>query len=69
MRVCCIVFDIDGMLFEFFINFLSIEQNIYIFCFQNFLFSSRFMPFPTFKKIWCQKQFGGGGGGVLKFFF
>ena len=25
--VCCIVFDIDGMLFEFFKNFLNIEKN------------------------------------------
>ena len=24
---CCIVFDIDGMLFEFFMNFLNIEKN------------------------------------------
>ena len=23
MGVCCIVFDIDGMLFEFFMNFLN----------------------------------------------
>ena len=27
MGVCCIVFDIDGMLFEFFMNFLNIEKN------------------------------------------
>ena len=27
MEVCCIVFDIDGMLFEFFMNFLNIEKN------------------------------------------
>ena len=32
MGVCCIVFDIDGMLFEF------------------FMFSSRFMLFPTLTK-------------------
>ena len=25
--VCCIVFDIDGMLLEFFMNFLNIEKN------------------------------------------
>ena len=25
MGVCCIVFDFDGMLFEFFMNFLNIE--------------------------------------------
>ena len=29
--VCCIVFDIDGMLFEFFINFLNIEKKCKIF--------------------------------------
>ena len=27
MGVCCIVFYIDGMLFEFFMNFLNIEKN------------------------------------------
>ena len=27
MGVCCIVFDIDGMLFKFFMNFLNIEKN------------------------------------------
>ena len=27
MGVCCIVFDIDGMLLEFFMNFLNIEKN------------------------------------------
>ena len=27
MGVCCIVFDIDGMLFDFFMNFLNIEKN------------------------------------------
>ena len=26
MGVCCIVFDIDGMLFEFFMNFFKIEK-------------------------------------------
>ena len=26
MGVCCIVFDIDGMLFDFFMNFLNIEK-------------------------------------------
>ena len=51
MGVCCIVFDIDGMLFEFFMNFLNIEKNkIKILFFQNFMFSSRFMLFPTFNK-------------------
>ena len=48
MGVCCIVFDIDGMLFEFFMNFLNIEKKIRFF-FQYFMFSSRFMLFPTYK--------------------
>ena len=64
MGVCCIVFDIDGMLFEICMNFLNIEKNkiIYIF-FQYFKFSSRFMLFPTLKKKnWCKKKSGGGGG-------
>ena len=26
MGVCCIVFDIDGMLLEFFMNFLNIDK-------------------------------------------
>ena len=51
MGVCCIVFDIDGMLFEFFMNFLNIEKKLNkIFFFQYFKFSSRFMLFPTLKK-------------------
>ena len=72
--VCCIVFDIDGMLFEFFMNFLNIEKNkIIFFFFQYFKFSSRFMLFPTLKKkIGVQKKNPGGGGGVwilFNFFF
>ena len=69
MGVCCIVFDIDGMLFEFFMNFFNIEKKFKIFCCQNFMFSSRFMLFPTLKKIkliWCKKK--NLGGGVLNFF-
>ena len=51
MGVCCIVFDIDGMLFEFFMNFLNIEKNkILRILFQYFMFSSHFMLFPTLKK-------------------
>ena len=43
MGVCCIVFDIDGMLFEFFMNFLN---------FKNF-----FQYFQHLKKIiWCKKK-------------
>ena len=51
MGVCCVVFDIDGMLFEFFMNFLNIEKNTILrfFFLQNFMFSSRFMLFPTLK--------------------
>ena len=50
MGVCCIVFDIDGMLFEFFMNFLHIEKNkILRICFQYLMFS-RFMLFTTLKK-------------------
>ena len=66
MGVCCIVFDIDGMLFEFFMNFLNIEKYKIK---KQIMFSSRFMLFPTFKKKLCKKNFG--GGGVLKniFFF
>ena len=70
MGVCCIVFDIDGMLFEFFMNFLNIEKNkILRIIFFKISFSSRFMLFPTLKKkIWCKKKIRGGGGGV-EFFF
>ena len=44
MGVCCIVFDIDGMLFEFFMNFLNIEKN------KN-KFSSIFQVFFAFHAI------------------
>ena len=41
--VCCIVFDIDGMLFEFFmIFFLNIEKQVFLI--------SCFMLFSTYKK-------------------
>ena len=46
MGVCCIVFDIDGMLFEFFMNFLNIEKNKIF----NILFSI-FHVFFTFYAI------------------
>ena len=65
MGVCCIVFDIDGMLFEFFMNF-----------FKYFFFFSIFHVFFVFhaisnikKKNGVKKNSGGGGGGGLKFFF
>ena len=54
MGVCCTVFDIDGMLFEFFMNFLNIEKkNVRIF-FQNLMFFSHFMLFPIF----LEKKYG-----------
>ena len=46
MGVCCIVFDIDGMLFEFFMNFLNIEKNKIL----RFFFS-KFHDFFTFHAI------------------
>ena len=68
MRVCCIVFDIDGILFEFFKYWKKKKSKIFFL--QYFMFSSRFMLFPTFKKYWCKKKLpGGGGGGVGKFSF
>ena len=72
MGVCCIVFDIDGMLFEFFMNFLNIEKNkiLRIFFLQYFMFSLHFMLFRTLKKkLVLTKFFRGGGGGVDKFYF
>ena len=70
MGVCCIVFDIDGMLFEFFMNFLNIEK-------KNIFFFSIFHVFFAFhaisnikknKKLVYKRNFGGGGGDV-EFFF
>ena len=48
--VCCIVFDIDGMLFEFCIHFLNIDKKK---CLLYFRFSSHLMLYPTLKKNWC----------------
>ena len=68
MGVCCIVFDIDGMLFEFLKYWKQIKL--------NFLFFSIFHVFFAFhtisnikKKFGVQKNFGGGGGGCWIFFF
>ena len=51
-------------------NFLNIEKNIYMYLyilFHYFMFSSRFMLFPTFKKYFgVNKIPGGGGGGGFK---
>ena len=62
MGVCCIVFDIDEMLFEFVMNFLNIEKKKIFFC------SSIFHVFITFhaisnikKKIGVKKHSGGRG--------
>ena len=71
MGVCCIVFDIDGMLFECFMNFLNIEQNkikIYIFSIFQVFFALHAIS-NIKKKNWCtKKKFRGGGGGVDFFF-
>ena len=47
MGVCCIVFDIDGMLFEFFMNFLNIFFNFQV-----------FFAFHAISNIKKNKQFG-----------
>ena len=44
MGVCCIVFDIAGMLFEFFYDFLNIEKNKIL----RMFFSSKFHVFFAF---------------------
>ena len=46
MGVCCLVFDIDGMLFEFCMNFLNIEKNVIL---RNFF--SKFNVFYAFHAI------------------
>ena len=52
MGVCCVVFDIDGMLFEFFMNFLNIEKNkIWIFFFFKFHVFFTFHAISNIKKI------------------
>ena len=58
MGVCCIVFDIDGMLFEFFMNFLNIEKNklnFFFFNISNFLRVSCYFQHQR-KIIWCTKK-------------
>ena len=65
MGVCCIVFDIDGMLFEFFMNFINIKKKKI-----TNLFSSKFHVFFAFHaisnvqtKLVLKKKNSGGGGG------
>ena len=63
------IFDIDGMLFEFCMNFLNIEQN------KNFRLKKIFHVFFTFhaisnikKKLVYTKIIRGGGGGGVNYF-
>ena len=49
--LCCIVFDIDGMLFDFFMNFLNIETNKIL-----RIFFSKFHVFFTFYVIFNIKK-------------
>ena len=57
MGVCYVVFDIDGMLSEFFMNFLNIEI-----CFSIFHVFRVLCCFQHLKKnIWCKKKISGGG--------
>ena len=60
MGLCCIVFYIDGMLFEFFM--ICFVKKSYTFFCSHFMFSSRFMLYQKFPG-------GGGGGGVYIFFY
>ena len=66
MGVCCVVFDIDGMLLDFFMNFLNIE----FFFFSIFHVFFAFHAISNIKtKIGEKKIPGGGGGGGVEFFF
>ena len=47
MGLCCIVFDIDGMLFEFFMNFFKYLKKYNL----NFYFFSKFHVFFAFHAI------------------
>ena len=63
MGVCCIVFDIDGMLFEFFMNFFNIEKyKFFIFFFKISCFLRVSCYFQNLKKKIVSKNFRGGGG-------
>ena len=60
MGVCCIVFDIDWMLFEFVMNFLNIEKkNI----FSNFFLNSCFLPVLCYFQHFLEKKTFSGGRG------
>ena len=67
MVVCCIVFDIDGMLLEFCLNFLNISKNnLFFFKISCFLSVSCYFQHLK-KKIGYKQKIRGGGGGVNKF--
>ena len=64
MGVYCIVFDIDGMLLEFFMNFLNIEKNKI----KKYLYFN----ISCFLRVSCyfqhvKKKIPGGGGGGIEF--
>ena len=60
LGVCCIVFDIDGMLLELFMNFLNIEKNKILRIF--------FCKISCFLRVSCYfPQWLGGGGGCNVF--
>ena len=68
MGVCCIVFDIDGIFFEFCMNFLNIEKNkINFLIFFNISCFLRVSCYFQHKKKLVYKKFAGGGG--VEFFF
>ena len=60
MGVCCIVFDIDGILFEFCMNFLNIEKNK--------IFRFFFSIFHVFLAFYAISNVFFFGGGVKHFF-
>ena len=55
MGVCCVIFDIDRMLLEFFMNFLNIEK-IMIFVFNISCFLRVLCYFQHLKKIGVPKK-------------
>ena len=66
MGVCCVVFDIDGMLFELCMNFLNIEKNELNLFFSIFHVLFAFHAISNIqKKNGVKKIPGGGGGGFI----
>ena len=65
MGVCCVVFDIDGMLFEFLMNLFVI---LFVSIFHVFFAFHAISNIKQNKKFVYKKQNSGGGGG-LNFFF